>query len=320
MPRVKVRKEVEEGLKYDSEDFRFATPKIVADYRAKRLKCDTLLEIGAGVGFQTVAFAKKCKKVYAVEIDERKVGYLNKNVAKLKNVEVIHGDGLSDEVAKIKADAVFVDTERAASEDIRKLSSIKPDIKKLVELYKDVCIELPPQIRGIELDCEKEYVSVDGELNRLNLYFGKLKTYKTNVVSLPEEKRLVYKGRTLKETKSFDHKFVYEIDAAVVRAGLVGELPKGEIFKFENKAYLVSNRKLKSDFLTEYKVLKVCNVPEIKKALKELKCGEVVIKFKVEPEEYWKVRKKYEMDLKGKKQCYLFVFGKAVICGKTKDK
>lgn len=324
MTRVKEKKVAESAdkMKYEPDDFRFATPKIVADYRAKRLKCDALCEIGAGVGFQTIAFAKACKKVYAIEIDHRKAAYLKKNMEKLglKNVVVIDGDGLDNKIVEKVNDAgvVFVDTERAESEGARKLSSIRPDVNELVSLYKDVCIEVPPQLRELDMGCEKEYVSVAGGLNRLNLYFGKLKQHKTNVVILPSENRLEFTGkRKMKAAKEVKHKYIYEINPAVIRAGLVNELPTAELFTYNNKEYLLSNKKIESEFLVCYKVIAICKQDEIKDKLSEPGCGKVILKHSVNPKEYWILRNKYEKDLKGSLVCYLFLFDNAVICEKV---
>ena len=55
---------------------------------------------------------------------------------------------------------------------------------------KDVCIELPPQIKDIPFDCEIEYLSVNHELNRLNLYFGELKKCKLSAVIAETGERL----------------------------------------------------------------------------------------------------------------------------------
>ncbi len=321
MTRAKEKKVVESAdiMKYEPEDFRFATPKIVADYRAKRLKCDTLCEIGGGVGFQTIAFARACKKVYSVEINHLRATYLKRNMERLglKNVEVIDGDGLDMKIAeKVKgSDAIFVDTERAESEDARKLSSLKPGVKEILSLYKNVCIEVPPQLRDLDLDCEKEYVSVAGELNRLNLYFGKLKKHKTNIVILPSETRLEYTGKKkMKSAKGVKHKYIYEINPAVIRAGLVNELPAAELFTYNNKEYLLSNKRIDSEFLTCYKIITICKADEIKEKLSGSCCGKVILKHNVNPCEYWNLRNKYEKDLKGSMACYLFLFDSAVIC------
>ncbi|WP_243684043.1 hypothetical protein [Methanosarcina barkeri] len=42
---------------------------------------------------------------------------------------------------------------------------------------------MPPE--RIPFDCEKEYISLDGQLNRLTLYLGGLKQYDRMAVALP---------------------------------------------------------------------------------------------------------------------------------------
>lgn len=63
-------------------------------------KRDTVLEIGAGSGVITTALARRAGKVIAVELDERALAKLSKNVCKYDNVEVIPGDFLEMELPK----------------------------------------------------------------------------------------------------------------------------------------------------------------------------------------------------------------------------
>src|SRR3989338_5246767 len=83
-----------EGLQFTPEDIRWATPEIVAQYRAQRLSCDTIVDLGCGIGFQTFAFATTCKHVYAIEIDKEKIKRAENNATflGLKNITFIHGD------------------------------------------------------------------------------------------------------------------------------------------------------------------------------------------------------------------------------------
>ena len=73
----------QERLKIPKEFLKFATPKDVATYRAERLKCNVLVEIGAGIGGQTIAFSRKCKKVIAIELNKERAKTLNDNIKKL---------------------------------------------------------------------------------------------------------------------------------------------------------------------------------------------------------------------------------------------
>lgn len=323
MTRRKSKKKVqgEKILDYTSEDKRFGTPEIVANYRAKRLKCNTIVEIGAGVGFQTLSFAKECKQVYAIEIDEKKAERLKKNlfIFNIKNVKVINEDALNEKIIQKlpKIDVVFVDTERPATEKERKIEKIKPNIDKILNKYgkltKKICIEVPPQLRKINLDCEKEYVSIDNELNRLNLYFGNLKKRGTNVILLPEEKRLKNSNKKISEINKIKHKYIYEINPAVVRAKLEKEFGE-KVYRYKKKVYLVSNKKIDSDFLTGYEILKISK--DLKKDLKELECGKIILK-NIEPKKYWKTRNDLEKDLNGYRICYLFNLDEKIIAEKN---
>ena len=69
-----------------------ALQKIVA---AAELPVDAaVLEIGAGLGSLTRVLAGACRRVIAVEIDQRLMPLLQEMTAGLKNVELVHGDML----------------------------------------------------------------------------------------------------------------------------------------------------------------------------------------------------------------------------------
>jgi 16S rRNA (adenine1518-N6/adenine1519-N6)-dimethyltransferase len=54
-------------------------------------KTDTVLDIGAGLGFLTQFLAERCRKVLAVEADSRLATVLSERLCKLTNVELIRG-------------------------------------------------------------------------------------------------------------------------------------------------------------------------------------------------------------------------------------
>ncbi|MDH5794844.1 MAG: methyltransferase domain-containing protein, partial [Candidatus Bathyarchaeota archaeon] len=53
---------------------------------------DTVLEVGAGLGFLTARLAEKAKQVIAVEIDPILVKVLEDQLSSYGNVSVLHGD------------------------------------------------------------------------------------------------------------------------------------------------------------------------------------------------------------------------------------
>jgi 16S rRNA (adenine1518-N6/adenine1519-N6)-dimethyltransferase len=59
---------------------------------------DTVLEIGAGLGFLTEELAKKAGKVIAIEIDEQFKPVLDELCRKYPNIEVIYGNALKIEL------------------------------------------------------------------------------------------------------------------------------------------------------------------------------------------------------------------------------
>ena len=54
---------------------------------------DKVLEIGAGSGYQAALLSRLCKKVYTVDRISAVVSLAKHNLNKIKNVEVIEGDG-----------------------------------------------------------------------------------------------------------------------------------------------------------------------------------------------------------------------------------
>ena len=316
----------QEKLKIPKEFLKFATPRDVANYRAERLKCSVLVEIGAGIGGQTIAFSRKCKKVIAIELNRERAKILNDNLKKLriKNVEVINGDALNksiiQKVSKENPEIVFVDTERP-EESERTLNQITPPIEKIIESYSsltsNIAIEIPPftqELEKLKLNFEKEFISLNGQLNRLTLYFNELKTCEKSAIALPSKERLINSGKEIKSQKvsSINNmKYLYSIDPTVIVSKLTDELSEKlnlPILEL-NKPVLVSNNEKKSYFLVPYKIIKTCeNKPEkILQELKKIGAGKVIIRYNVLPKDYWKIRNFYEKELEGKKEINLFV-------------
>ena len=324
---------------FNLEDLRFSTPEIVASYRAKRLRCNRIVDLCSGIGVQSLALSKTCNSVFAVEIDERKARYSQESFSDIKNIEVICGDVLSDEaiekVMEIKPDIIFCDPERLASEKERNIDSIKPDLKKLILIYSEItanlCIEIPPQMDFEKLrelgKFEAEYLSLDNKLNRLNLYFGKLRKCEISVVDIASGARLENMKKT-KEAKSTNKimRYLYELSPAIAKAGLIGEstiLFKASVLADceKNKLLLTSENIHNGDvdkLCNKYEVISVVRrLEDAADALKEKGFGKVVLKYSVDPKEYWKERNKIENRLFGKKEATLFIVDrKYVICRK----
>ncbi len=325
----------------NSEGLQLATPEIIAKYIAKRLKTDTIADLGCGIGGQIIFFAKECKKVYAVERNPEKLEYAKKNCALygVDNVEFILGDALSEGVKEKVSDAdiIFSDPARSLSEKERTLEKLEPPIPGILKLYSDITQELafhaPPQMppERIVLDCEREYLSLNGQLNRLTLYFGTLKECERSAVVIPGEERLCSSNEFGIKKGSLGV-YVYEPQPSVVKANLLGELAQkiagtgNDIFFYrgdEKRILLTSSGLIDSPFFKDrYLVLgkTVMDISKIKEIMKSENAGKVVLRFDILPEKYWETRKKLEKDLSGKKTLHIFGFGnEVVVCEKIKN-
>lgn len=332
MSRLKRRKKVIGGrlLKPERQEVRFSTPEEVAMYRARKLKCEAIADIGCGLGFQAFAFAKECSKVIAVDIDAAKLKEAQSNAARLgiSNIEFICGDALEPAIAqKLNGcSIIFLDSERPPESRARSLEELKPDIREFIRLYSKVtdklCIEVPPHLKNIPLGCEREYVSLHGQLNRLNLYFGRLKEHDVSVVALPEGEKLFSSSAAAKEARSIvGYGYIYEINAAVVLAGLVAEAAGKEmlIYRTANKQYLVSGRFSRSPFFVPYRIIASCSntTDAIRQELSKASAKAAVLHGSIPPESYSKMKRSLEQGLVGSKAVHLFLLGEiCLLCEK----
>ncbi len=322
----------------DKDGIRFATPEPVAEYRAQRLQCRTIADISCGIGGQALYFAKYCDFVYAIEIDPVKISYAKKNakIMGVENIQFITGDALSREViAELpELDVVFSDPARPPTEKERSISNLRPSIPEVMKAYSDIATDLsfeaPPQIspERISFDCEKEYMSLEGKLNRLNLYFGKLKKADVSAVSLPG-------GYTISSDlseRAIDKvdrpgRYAYEVEECVTKAGLLAQLAsslendenKVNLLEIDEKrTLLTADLPLENDlFKNRYVVQEFMefDLKNVNSFLRKRSFGKVMIRASIEPESYWEIRNALEKGLTGDRKAHLFVKGgHAMVC------
>lgn len=334
--KMSQKKIFEKKMSTDKEGRRFATPEPVAKYRAARLTCNTIADISCGIGGQTIYFAQRCKHVYAVEIDAQKLEYAKENCAKfgLENITFICGDALDPAViAQIpKVDVVFSDPARPPEEETRQVDSLRPGIPMVMEAYADktenFAFEAPPQMppERIDFDCEKEYISLNGQLNRLTLYFGRIKRYERIAVSLPEGNAMVDAPVELPAMIETDKPmlFMFEPDPSVTAAGLLNELVDDmikavagpvRVMKIDKKRTLLTadlltiNPMCKNNYITLRTMLfdTEKEYDEINAFLKKSNVGKVTLRGSIDPKEYWSIRNRLEDGLDGAKKVHLYI-------------
>lgn len=332
------KKQFKPAIISDKDGIRFATPEPVAKYRAQRLKCNTIADISCGIGGQAIYFAEECESVYAIEIDSKKIAYAKKNCKTLgiDNIEFICGDALSEEVIEQlpQLDIVFSDPARPPNEKIRDINSLKPPIPEVINAYgsrsSNFAFEASPQIMPdrVPFDCEKQYLSLDGKLNRLNLYFGDIKKCDVSAIALPENAKIEMQGK-MTEPKITENiaSYAYEVEESVERANLLGQMandmmskaPDIQLFVVDKKrSFLTSDKQIDVPLIkNRYKVLLNTEVDydQINKYLKQNGFGTVILRAPIDPEDYWNVRNELENGLKGDRKAHIFLKeNMAILC------
>lgn len=321
-----LKRNFEKQLYTDKDGLRFATPWEVAAYRAKRLSCTNIADISCGIGGQTIYFAKECEFVYAIEINPIKLKLARKNCKMfgLDNIKFICGNALDKEVIEQipEIDIVFSDPARAIVESKRDINRLQPNIDDVIKLYAEktnnFAFEAPPQLTAdkIPYDCECEYLSLNGKINRLNLYFGEIKSCDISAVALSSNSKLSNTGQSKKIDYSEEPlKYLYEIDPAVIKSGLISQLAfqldNVKLFKLDDKrimftaAHIFTHPMINNTYEIVFR--KQYDIEKINTFLKNTDYGQVVLRANIKDSTYWDIRKKLELELKGKEQITLFV-------------
>ena len=311
-------------LFFTSDGLRWATPESAAEHCAKRLLGDFTADLTCGQGGQVLSLVNKCEKVLAVEKDPINMMICRMNIEArgIENVETYRGDCLSVEAVSLFKDGgyVFSDPSRPPGSRERDLYEIEPDPRDIMERYGNLasgfCFEVPPYIMGekITFDCEAEYVSIEGRLNRLNLYTDDLKTSEVSAVSLPSGERISGMPRDLGTGDSnIRGPWIYEVDNTVVKSGLSWKLLEGisgsgQLIPLDERRTLLStNERQKSDFLIgSFKFVDKADESDLIDKLKKLDAGSVTLRWKIDPRRYWDVRNRIEGELSGKRRFHLF--------------
>jgi len=145
----------------------------------------------------------------------------------------------------------------------------------------------------------------------------------TSAVSLPTGERITNEDEKMEIKKSEElHDFLYEVDRTIIKAGLLENLAgkigfEGNLLQLKERRTLLTSPLLyASAFLKPYKVIEKCDfeLNLINKILKRLNARKATLRFSIEPENYWRIRKRIEDGLNGDRSFYIFrVGGKAVV-------
>jgi SAM-dependent methyltransferase len=283
-----------------------------------------IADLGCGIGAESLAIASLDMEVTAFEIDEVTAALATYNLASFENVKVEQADVTTINLDSF--DGLFIDPARRDLKDSKTninrrkydINDFSPSFDFVLEVArtKPTIVKLGPGLdhKDIPDDAEAVWVSDDGDLVELTLYFGELRR--------PEVKRaalLLSPNGTFEITSSEAERldaplgelgrYLYEPDASIIRSHLVGDLAISlRLNIFSNEiAYLSSDEQVHSPWLKGYEVLEnlVFDRKKLKAYLREKNIGVLEIKKRgadITPEQL-----RRELDPKGTESATLIV-------------
>ncbi len=317
------------NLYFDEYGLRYSTPEIVGQYRANRIKEKTIADLSCGVGLQAIFYSFTNKEVLGIDISKKRIKYakLNAKAYNANNIRFISENSLTKEIYSMVRDydILYSDPARNETEKERSLESLLPPPLKIMEIHgkeRNYVFDLPPQIslKKIPKTWGKEFISINGRINRFTAYIGDTKTHDRVAVTLPSGKIFwsdkeinweYYDNLKIKEVLLSD--FIYIVDESLYYSHLLEEFSEEREINYLQigKRRTLATGSLKKDpFLRAFDVIcKSTSLEDIIRCMKMNSIGQVTLRFKVSPEEYWATRKKIEEKLNGKVKGSIFHIG-----------
>lgn len=266
-----------------------ATRLSVSTHRAGRLRaasCQTVLDLGCGIGGDLIAFARTGITSAGVDLDPLRVAVATANLAALDLGGAVQvADAMSVDTAGF--DVTFADPARRTGKGRTfRVDAWTPPwsfVERL--LRRDSCVKVAPGIPHelIPSDVEAEWVSDHGEVKEAALWSGRL-------ASSSRRATVIGDGGLATLTEEDDPgagvgpvaNFLYEPDGAVIRAGLVTAVAAGVRGTLIDShiAYVTSAHAFTTPFARGYRVLEELPYREkpLRAALRERGVGTLTIK------------------------------------------
>jgi hypothetical protein len=272
-------------------------------------------DLGCGLGAESMAMGAIDLNVRAFEIDEVTAALAVFNLGAFDNVEVEQADITTLDLSQFEA--LFFDPARRELDGKGERATRKFDPAQFSPNFNWVVEQARTKPTGIKLgpghpheaiaqDAEAQWLSIDGDLVELALWFGEVKRPKVaraaTVVNSTGRHEIVSETFESEPAEVSDLKqFIYEPDNAVVRSHLIADLARevGASLISRELAYLSIDREIDSPMMRGFRVVDemAFDRKKLKAYLRERNIGTLEIKKRgvdVVPEQLRK-----EMSLKG---------------------
>jgi hypothetical protein len=284
--------------------------------RFKQAGVTQVADLGCGIGAESLAFASLDLKVSAYEIDEVTSAIAAYNLAIFDNVEVNNQD-----VTKLDLEqhqALFFDPARRNSKArLFNPQDFAPNFDWVIEQAKKKPsgIKLGPghPHNQIPQEAEAQWVSVEGDLVELDLWFNETKRQDVTRSALLITKDGKHELKTNQKEEQAPTgelgQYIHEPDNAVIRSHLINLLAEQTNTHTIDPqiAYLTGNDNITSPWLKSYKVEQVLpfDRKQLKAYIKQNDIGTLEIKKRgadITPEEL-----RRELSPKGKNKATLII-------------
>lgn len=312
---------------------RYSTPEMVCRYRADRIRDMKILEAGSGSGMQSIFLSTTNVSAVGVELmpERYRMAKLNALEYKTGDLKFLNGDihALSQSFPVDDETVVFSDPARPQSEGERSLDSLLPSPAGLLRVFGDrtgnFVFDLPPQMswNRITLAGEKEYLSINGSLNRLTLYCGHLQRDEVSSVILPQGTR--FSGVPREEEFPGvleDEEYLFIPDISIVYAKLLWKVREKydikPVWRDRRRFIYSSGREIEGFPGEQFKVLSVESSQDINERLRALGAARVFPRFSLRDDNYYSLKNQWESGLKGSEDIHVFLRGdKYVLAAKV---
>ncbi|MDH6277656.1 hypothetical protein M2118_000619 [Aurantimicrobium minutum] len=288
--------------------------------RYVRAGLTSVADLGCGIGADALAFAGAGLNVHAVDADEVTAAITTYNLAPFPEARVSHDTAEETDLSDVES--VYLDPARRTSghTNTSRLSSSE-DYSPSLDFAFGLATKLPTGIKLgpgfdrdlIPEDCEAQWISVNGDVVEVGLWFGPLKREGITRAALVMNSDGLHELTSAADSADAEvgelGKYLYEPDGAVIRARLIGDLARsiGAHMLDEHIAYMSSDVEVSTPFASTFEVVEelALDVKVLAKELKARGIGTLEIKKRgvdIDPAEFRK-----RLSLSGKNSATLFL-------------
>ena len=315
-----------ECMFFTREALEQASSMLAAEYHARRFTesgCENVIEVGCGIGADTLVFARTKIRVTAYEIDPERALFIQANVDVLglgEFAKVVPSDGLPHLSG---AQGIWIDpARRTNAKRVSDPESYTPPLSVVNSFAKGDCVlwgvKIAPSVRH-ELasiyNCDLEFVSDSGECKEGILWGGK-----TAGEGIPSVSAVVLTGERVVRvshviegvrTSVIDSgkSYLFEPDPAVIRAHLVEDLGvQLQARPIDPRvAYLVGHTAFFTPLAVTYEIIQTTNYSRrnLQSIVDAHGIGKLIVKkrgFDIEPEDLVK-----QIKMKGKHEAIVVI-------------